>query len=91
MVEAMACGTPVVAFPNGAVPEVVDHGVTGWVVGDECQAVAALRDIERFDRAACRQRFEERFSARRMARDYVDVYQEQLAMPANQESFRPAA
>lgn len=74
MIEAMACGTPVIAFPRGSVPEVIDPGVTGWIVASEDDAVRALRGLGDFDRAACRARFEERFSAERMARDYLRVY-----------------
>jgi glycosyltransferase involved in cell wall biosynthesis len=75
MIEAMACGTPVVAFNRGAVPEVVDEGVTGYIVEDEIGAVAAVNRIARVPRAAVRQRFEKRFTARRMAQQYVDLYQ----------------
>jgi glycosyltransferase involved in cell wall biosynthesis len=74
MIEAMSCGTPVVAWPNGAVPEVVEHGLTGFVVESIDEAVSAVRDLGRLDRALVRARFEERFSAARMARDYLAVY-----------------
>jgi glycosyltransferase involved in cell wall biosynthesis len=75
MIEAMACGCPVVAFRRGSVPEVVEDGVTGFVVDDVEQAVAACRRIDRLDRDAVRARFEQRWSARRMAEDYLAVYQ----------------
>jgi len=75
MIEAMACGTPVVAFNRGAVPEVVDEGVTGFIVEDEIGAVAAMNRIARVPRAGVRRRFEERFTSRRMAQQYVDLYQ----------------
>jgi glycosyltransferase involved in cell wall biosynthesis len=75
MIEAMACGTPVVAFNRGAVPEVVDEGVTGFIVEDEIGAVAAVSRIARVSRAGVRRRFEERFTSRRMAQQYVDLYQ----------------
>lgn len=74
MIEAMACGTPVLAFRNGSVPEVVEDGVTGLIVDDLGQAVAALGRLLAIDRAGCRRRFVERFSARRMAEDYLAVY-----------------
>jgi glycosyltransferase involved in cell wall biosynthesis len=74
MIEAMACGTPVIAFPRGSVPEVVQPGVTGWVVEGEDAAVAALESLAGFDRAACRRAFDQRFTAERMARDYLDLY-----------------
>ncbi len=75
MIEAMSCGTPVIAWPHGAVPEIVDHGVTGFVVHSIDEAVAAVERIGRLDRSQVRARFEERFTAARMAQDYLDVYQ----------------
>lgn len=74
MIEAMSCGTPVIAWPNGSVPEVVEHGVTGLVVDSVENAVAAVDAAARLDRGEVRLRFEERFSAARMARDYLSVY-----------------
>jgi glycosyltransferase involved in cell wall biosynthesis len=74
MIEAMACGTPVIAFPCGSVPEVVDDGVTGRIVADDDEAVAALLELDRIDRSGCRRRFEERFTDTRMAEDYVRIY-----------------
>jgi glycosyltransferase involved in cell wall biosynthesis len=74
MIEAMACGTPVVAYPEGAVPEIIDED-TGFLVNDADEAVRAVSQLGDLDRAAIRARFEERFSARRMARDYVEIYQ----------------
>ncbi len=74
MIEAMSCGTPVIAWPHGAVPEIVDPGVTGYIVGSVAEAAAAAGGIARLDREQVRLRFEERFSAARMARDYVQVY-----------------
>ena len=76
MIEAMACGTPVIAYPHGSVPEIVDHGVTGFIVRDQREAVAAARNVDRIDRRRCRQVFEQRFSARVMAARYLDVYHE---------------
>ena len=74
MIEAMACGTPVMAFRRGSVPEIVEDGVTGKVVDSEDQAVAALPEIVSYDRRAIRQRFEERFTATRMASEYASTY-----------------
>jgi glycosyltransferase involved in cell wall biosynthesis len=74
MIEAMACGTPVVAFDRGSIPEVVDQGVTGFVVKDEAGAVAAVRRLRSLSRVLVRERFAERFTARRMAEDYVSIY-----------------
>jgi glycosyltransferase involved in cell wall biosynthesis len=78
MIEALACGTPVVAFSHGSVPEVVDHGVTGFVVHSIDEAVEALRKIPTLRREHCRGVFEERFSAERMAWDYVEIYRRVL-------------
>jgi glycosyltransferase involved in cell wall biosynthesis len=74
MIEAMACGTPVLAFRCGSVPEVIEDGVTGKVVDSEDEAVAVLPEILSYDRRAVRQRFEDRFTSTRMAKDYVGTY-----------------
>ena len=74
MIEAMSCGTPVIAWPNGSVPEVVEHGVTGLVVDSVEHAADAVPLALQLDRQRVRRRFEERFSAARMARDYLAVY-----------------
>jgi len=79
MIEAMACGTPVIAYRCGSVPEVIDDGVTGFIVQDEASAVDALGQLHRLDRAKVRATFDRRFTARRMAEDYVNVYQELCA------------
>lgn len=81
MIEAMACGTPTVAFPAGSVPEIIEDGHTGYVVHDEATAVAALSRLDRFSVHAIRTRFEERFTARRMAEDYVALYR-RMAVPS---------
>jgi len=80
MIEAMACGTPVLAFRCGSVPEVIEDGVTGKVVDTEEEAIAALPAILSYDRRAVRQRFEARFAATRMADDYVSTYRHLLRM-----------
>jgi glycosyltransferase involved in cell wall biosynthesis len=74
MIEAMACGTPVLAFRCGSIPEVIENGVIGKVVDSEEEAIVALPAILSYDRRAVRQRFEERFAAARMAKDYVSTY-----------------
>lgn len=74
MIEAMAAGTPVVAYRCGSVEEVVEHGVTGFIVDSQDEAVAAVGWIGELDRRKIRARFMERFSAERMARDYVELY-----------------
>jgi glycosyltransferase involved in cell wall biosynthesis len=74
LIEALACGTPVIAWPNGSVPEIIDHGRTGFLVTSVDQAISALRQINTLDRALIRQVFESRFTARRMAEEYVLTY-----------------
>ncbi len=74
MIEAMACGTPVIGFRRGAVPEVVQDGVTGFVVEDVAAAVEAVRRLGGLRRTVCRQVFEDRFTARRMAEEYMALY-----------------
>jgi len=86
MIEAMACGTPVLAFRAGSVPEVIDHGVTGMIVDSVEVAVAAMPRVLGLDRAAVRRRFEERFTAKRMALEYVSVY-EALLQPMSDKRY----
>jgi glycosyltransferase involved in cell wall biosynthesis len=74
LIEAMACGTPVIAFNRGSVPEIVENGLTGFIVERKEEAVAATDQLSRLSRGAIRRRFEERFTARRMAREYLNVY-----------------
>ena len=74
MIEAMACGTPVIAFNRGSVPEVVDDGVTGFIVEDEQGAIGAVDRLSQLSREKIRAQFEERFTARRMALDYLAAY-----------------
>ena len=74
MIEAIACGAPVIAYNRGSVPEVIDDGLTGFVVEDEISAVAAVNRLTGLDRAAIRKQFETRFTARRMALDYLEAY-----------------
>ena len=74
MIEAMACGTPVIAYNRGSVAEIIEDGRTGFVVEDETSAVAAVARLSEIDRAAVRKRFETRFTARRMALDYLTAY-----------------
>jgi len=75
MIEAMTCGTPVVAYDRGSVPEVMENGVTGFVVRELDQAVEATRRVRDVSRAACRKVFEKCFTAGRMANDYVNAYE----------------
>jgi glycosyltransferase involved in cell wall biosynthesis len=74
MIEAMACGTPVIAFRSGSVPEVVDHGITGFVVSDEEEAIQAIGRLSKLDRRRVRAQFEKRFTSRRMAEEYLNHY-----------------
>ncbi|HXP75121.1 MAG TPA: glycosyltransferase family 4 protein [Stellaceae bacterium] len=79
MIEAMACGTPVIGFHAGSVPEVVEDGLTGYIVKDETGAVEAVGRVDRLSRQRVRARFEERFTARRMVQDYLEVYRSLMA------------
>ncbi|MGA2351108.1 MAG: glycosyltransferase family 4 protein [Terracidiphilus sp.] len=74
MIEAMACGTPVIAFRGGAVEEIIDDGVTGFIVSSIEEATEAVRNVSLIDRNLCRATFERRFSARRMCHDYLRAY-----------------
>jgi len=88
MIESMACGTPVIAFNSGSVPEILEDGLTGFVVEDVDQAVAAVSRLDWLFRPSIRSRFEERFSAAAMARDYVKIYQK---LAASDEAVSVAA
>jgi glycosyltransferase involved in cell wall biosynthesis len=81
MIEAMACGTPVLGFRCGSVPEIVENGITGMMVNNLDEAIAALPHVMALDRTKVRQRFEQRFSATRMAMDYVKVYRSLISIP----------
>ncbi len=79
MIEAMACGAPVVAYRCGSAPEVIDDGITGFLVSDEEEAVAAVERARKLDRREIRRRFDRRFTATAMARGYLDLYADRLA------------
>jgi len=89
MIEAMACGTPVLAFRCGSVPEIIDEGVTGAIVDTMEEAIAALPRVIALDRKKVRQRFEQRFSVTRMAKDYVGVYRLLLDSSKSVGAARP--
>src|ERR1700760_4198071 len=76
MIESMACGTPVIAYNRGSVPEIIDEGLTGFIVEDEISAAGVINRLPGMNRAAVRQQFEKRFTARRMALDYVAAYEQ---------------
>jgi glycosyltransferase involved in cell wall biosynthesis len=82
MIEAMACGTPVIAFNRGSVPEIVEDGLTGFIVEDEQSAIGAAYRLPELSRARVRERFEQRFTARRMAQDYLAVYRSLMGVEA---------
>ena len=92
LIEAMACGTPVLAYRQGSIPEVIDHGVTGYIcdnIGEMAQAVAGLPLI---DRKRCREVFEKRFTVERMAKDYLNLYESMMAAPLRPRLLaRPAS
>jgi glycosyltransferase involved in cell wall biosynthesis len=79
MIEAMACGTPIIAFRHASVPEIVDDGITGFLVESEEEAAVAAAHLRRLDRARVRRVFEKRFTARRMTEDYLNIYRRLIA------------
>lgn len=78
MIESMACGTPVIAWPHGSVPEIMEDGVTGFVVEEVEEAARAVERVASFDRRRCRDAFERRFTVARMAEDYINTYERLL-------------
>jgi glycosyltransferase involved in cell wall biosynthesis len=91
MIEAMACGTPVLAFRCGSVPEIIDAGVTGLIVDSMDEAIRVMPQVLALDRRAVRQKFEQRFSASRMAKDYVQVYRSLIKQQALPERDAPVS
>ncbi len=91
MIESMACGTPVIAFNRGSVPEVIDHGVTGYIVEDVQGAVAALQRLDELSRTEIRAQFERRFSSKTMARTYVEKYTALIERRARRPALRSVA
>lgn len=90
MIEALACGTPVVAYNKGSVPEVIDHGITGFIVTNQDDAIKAVQNIDIINRHDCRRVFDERFTAARMTRDYLNVYNRLLEMERDQFDIKIA-
>ncbi|PHN47978.1 glycosyltransferase family 4 protein [Pseudomonas amygdali] len=88
MIEAMACGTPVIAFPSGSVPEVIEDGVTGFVVRNEAEAVAAVHKVDQLSAMRIREQFQKRFSARQMAENYVHAYQSLIDRSSSKSRHR---
>jgi glycosyltransferase involved in cell wall biosynthesis len=88
MIEAMACGTPVLAFRQGSVPEVVEDGITGYVVESAEEAICKLGSVTALDRGRVRRRFEQRFTAERMAQDYLEVYARLIGARADRKEDR---
>jgi len=86
VVESMACGTPVIAYNRGSMPEIIQHGKTGFIVDDEQDAIAAVDKISTLDRRDCRNDIEKRFSSRHMAQKYVEVYNQIIGA---RENYRP--
>jgi len=90
MIEAMACGTPVIAFRCGSVPEVVENDVSGFVVETVDQAAAVVVRVASLDRAKVRAGFEQRFTIQRRARGYLEIYNESIRSAALSTRFRGA-
>ena len=91
MIEALACGTPVVAFRGGSVPEVIDEGVTGFIVETLDDAIRATCEAGQLDRRRCRETFERRFSVTRMATDYLALYDGLMSEDAERRSLHGVA
>lgn len=79
LIEALACGTPVLAYRRGSIPEIIEDGLTGFVCDSLAEMVSAVERVQFLDRRRCRQAFEERFTVERMVRDYLDVYEQMLS------------
>ena len=78
LIEALACGTPVLAYRRGSIPEIINHGVTGFICETVSEMVDAVGQVSFIDRQHCRTAFDDRFTAERMARDYVALYERLL-------------
>jgi glycosyltransferase involved in cell wall biosynthesis len=81
VIEAMACGTPVIAYRRGSMPELIDHGVTGFLVDSFDEAVGAIGRLGEIDRHACRRAVEQRFTVERMADEYLALYRRLVGNP----------
>jgi glycosyltransferase involved in cell wall biosynthesis len=88
MIEAMACGTPVIAFRKGSVPEIIQHGRNGLTVDDLEQAIKAARNISVIDRHECRICFEESFTSERMAADYIKIYRQMIGLNGKKQKVK---
>jgi glycosyltransferase involved in cell wall biosynthesis len=88
MIEAMACGTPVIAYRNGSVSEIIHHGTNGFIVEDQKQAVKAVEKLSTIDRSDCRRVFEEYFTSERMAKDYVNVYRKMIRLDRSKKNAK---
>ena len=90
LIEAMACGTPVLAYRQGSIPEIIDHGVTGYICDNISEMAQAVSALSRIDRRRCREIFEKRFTVERMVRDYLAVY-ESMAAASHRRRLAPHA
>ena len=86
LIEALACGTPVLAYRRGSIPEIIEDGVTGFVCDGLDEMTAAIQRIPNIDRGRCRLAFEQRFTVERMAQDYVRLYERLLCMTLKTEA-----
>jgi glycosyltransferase involved in cell wall biosynthesis len=91
MIEAMACGTPVIAYRSGSVPEVIDEGITGFIVDNEAEAVQAVGRLGELDRHRVRRHFEQRFTSRRMAENYLRLYEMLAAKEQKTNRLKPTS
>ena len=90
-IESLACSTPVIAYRRGSIPEIIDHGITGFVCETMEEMIQSVRHVSLLKRAQCRQAFEARFSTERMVRDYIKVYEQLVGVQAKPSSLLPQA
>jgi glycosyltransferase involved in cell wall biosynthesis len=90
-IESLACSTPVIAYRRGSIPEIIDHGITGFVCETMEEMIQSVRHVSLLKRAQCRQAFEARFSTERMVRDYLKVYEQLVGVQAKPSSLLPPA
>jgi glycosyltransferase involved in cell wall biosynthesis len=88
MIEAMACGTPVIAYRNGSVGEIIEPGKNGFIVDSQEEAIKAVQNISMLDRIECRKYFEQRFTADRMARDYSNIYRHMIGLNGKRKNAK---
>ena len=90
MIESLACGTPVIAYPRGSVTEILSHQESGFIVNNITDAIAAVKNIDQIPRQSCRNVFERRFTVERMMKDYLRIYRDEINLPINDINLNAA-